>query len=75
MIVGAEVYYVEDRLEKDKTNYHLVMIAKNENGFIILNPGSITLPKENNPRTYGILEDHRFTIYTLDHQPFKSIEF
>lgn len=32
MIVGAEVYYVEDRLEKDKTNYHLVMIAKNEDG-------------------------------------------
>ena len=50
-------------------------IAKKDNGFIILNPGSITLPKENNPRTYGILEDHSFTIYTLDHQVFKSIEF
>lgn len=32
MIVGAETYYVENRLEKDKTNYHLVMIAKNEDG-------------------------------------------
>ncbi len=50
-------------------------IAKSEKNLIVLNPGSITLPKENNPRTYAVLEDHRFTIYTLDHQVFKSIAF
>ncbi len=50
-------------------------IAKKENDCIILNPGSITLPKENNPRTYAVLDDHRFIIYTLDHQILKSIEF
>jgi DNA polymerase III alpha subunit len=32
MLVGAEVYYVENRLEKDKSNYHLVLIAKNNDG-------------------------------------------
>lgn len=32
MIVGAEVYYVPNRFEKDKSNYHLMMIAKNEDG-------------------------------------------
>ena len=32
MLVSAEVYYVENRLEKDKNNYHLMMIAKNEEG-------------------------------------------
>lgn len=50
-------------------------IAKKEKDLIILNPGSITLPKENNPRTYAVLDDHSFTIYTLDHQIFASIEF
>ena len=50
-------------------------IAKKEKDLIVLNPGSITLPKENNPRTYAILDDHSFTIYTLDHQVFKSISF
>lgn len=32
MIVGMEAYYVKDRLEKDKNNYHIVLMAKNENG-------------------------------------------
>ncbi len=32
MIVGVEAYYVEDRFEKDKTNNHLIIIAKNNNG-------------------------------------------
>ena len=50
-------------------------IAKKENDLIILNPGSITLPKENNPRTYAILDDDSFTIYTLDHQIFNQIQF
>lgn len=31
-IYGVELYYVDDRHEKDKGNYHLVAIAMNENG-------------------------------------------
>lgn len=31
-VIGAEVYFVKDRFEKDKTNSHLVLIAKNESG-------------------------------------------
>ena len=31
-IYAAELYYVDDRYEKDKGNYHLVVIAMNENG-------------------------------------------
>lgn len=50
-------------------------IAKKENEHFILNPGSITLPKENNPRTYAVLDESSFAIYTLDHQILKSIEF
>lgn len=32
LMIGAEVYYVEDRYKKDKSNYHLVIIALNNNG-------------------------------------------
>lgn len=31
-VFGAEVYYVTDRHEKDKSNYHLLLIAMNESG-------------------------------------------
>ena len=37
LIVGSEVYYVPNRFEKDKSNYHLVMIAKNKEGYYELN--------------------------------------
>lgn len=31
-IFGTEAYWVKDRTEKDKTNGHIVILAKNENG-------------------------------------------
>lgn len=31
-IFGAEAYWVKDRHEKDRTNCHIVLLAKNENG-------------------------------------------
>jgi len=31
-LFGAEVYFVKDRTEKDKTNAHIILLAKNENG-------------------------------------------
>lgn len=37
-----------------------------KDGVKIINPGSISLPKENNPRSYGILEDNVFTIKDLE---------
>ena len=37
LIVGVEAYYVENRYEKDKSNYHLVIIAKNKDGYYELN--------------------------------------
>lgn len=32
LIFGTEFYYVKDRFEKDRTNSHLLVVAKNENG-------------------------------------------
>ena len=37
-----------------------------ENGCVYMNPGSISLPKENNPKTYAIYENRKLTIKCLD---------
>ena len=37
LIVGVEAYYVENRKEKDKNNYHIVIIAKNNQGYKEIN--------------------------------------
>lgn len=52
---------------------HIPKAEKLDNIFFI-NPGSITLPKENNPHTYGILEGDVFTIKELDGSVFKEIK-
>ncbi len=39
----------------------------------IINPGSITLPKKNNPHTYGILERNTFKIKDLEGNTHKEI--
>jgi len=31
-LLGTEAYFVKDRLQKDATNAHLILLAKNENG-------------------------------------------
>lgn len=32
LLLGSEVYFVKNRLEKDNTNAHLILLAKNERG-------------------------------------------
>lgn len=41
---------------------------------MILNPGSISYPKEGHPNTYGVLENNKFYIKTLDSQIYMEIE-
>jgi len=36
-VVGAEAYWVKDRFEQDRTNCHIILLAKNENGRRALN--------------------------------------
>ncbi|AAO36339.1 phosphodiesterase [Clostridium tetani] len=50
-----------------------VPLAKRINNIFIINPGSITFPKENTPHCYGILENNTFIIKTLDGEVFKEI--
>ena len=37
-----------------------------------VNPGSISLPKENNPKTYAVYENRKITIKCLDGKVFKE---
>ena len=71
--------YNEDNLPNLSENDVLVHghthipVAKKHNNIYILNPGSLTLPKENNPNTYAILEENLFQIKDLDGKVIKEI--
>lgn len=49
-------------------------IAKKSGDIYILNPGSASLPKEQNPNSYAILDDDIFTIYDFDGNVLKEIK-
>jgi uncharacterized protein len=51
-----------------------VLMAKEENKKILLNPGSISLPKENNEQTYGIMEQGEFLIKNFKHEVIKKLK-
>ncbi len=53
---------------------HLWEIRK-EKGLCLCNPGSISLPKEGRPATYGVYEGHRISIYTLEGELLASETF
>lgn len=53
---------------------HIPKAEKKDNLFII-NPGSISLPKEGNPNSYGILDDICFRIKDFEGNVLKSVIF
>ncbi len=54
-------------------HFHLPMAEKIDDVYY-LNPGSISLPKENNDNSYAILENNKFEIKNLEGNIIKSIE-
>ncbi|MEL5899849.1 metallophosphoesterase family protein, partial [Clostridium sporogenes] len=50
-----------------------IPLAEKTNNIFMINPGSITFPKENTPHCYGILNDNLFKIKTLEGDIFKEI--
>ncbi|MBP3867841.1 MAG: phosphodiesterase [Solobacterium sp.] len=44
-------------------------------GIYLLNPGSVSLPKENHPRSYGLLTETAFTVLDAAHHKYQSIVF
>ncbi|MBC2856793.1 phosphodiesterase [Cetobacterium sp. 2A] len=53
---------------------HIPLAEIKENVYI-LNPGSISLPKENNKNSYGVFENNSFEIKSLDGEVIKKINF
>ncbi len=51
-----------------------VLRAERKEGYTILNPGSVSIPKEGNPPTYAVYEEGMFTIKDFDGQVVKEIE-
>lgn len=52
---------------------HLFEARKNEDGILLLNPGSVSLPKGGNPKTYAMYEDGCFTVYDFDGKALASV--
>lgn len=51
-------------------------VLKKENNLIILNPGSLTLPKQNNPKSFAVIDDDGIEIRKLeDNSVIKSLVF
>lgn len=51
-----------------------VLVAEKKGDYTVLNPGSVSLPKEGNIPTYAVLEDGHFTIKGFDGEIVKEID-
>ena len=49
--------------------------AEKKDGIFLLNPGSVSLPKQNHPASYGLLDEEGFRIFRLDHSLYMSISW
>lgn len=49
--------------------------AEKQDGIFILNPGSVSMPKEGATNSYGVLENDNFSIKDLNGKTFLEIEF
>lgn len=52
-----------------------IPVAEKQNDIYIINPGSIALPKENYPNSYGVLENNIFQIKDFEGNVIKELLF
>ena len=45
---------------------HVPVLEVNESGILVLNPGSVALPKEGHPPTYAVIDEDQVEIKTFD---------
>ena len=53
---------------------HLFEARKNEDGILLVNPGSVSLPKGGNPKTYAMYENGAFTVYDFEGSALASVK-
>ena len=51
---------------------HVLTVTPFGDGCVYLNPGSVSLPKEGNPKSYMIYEDGTFTIKTFEQKVLET---
>lgn len=51
-----------------------VPVARQENGIAIVNPGSVSLPKEDSPHSYAVLRGNHLEIKDMAGHTFRQIE-
>ena len=66
------VPYVIEQTSRGERSYDIYSRLLKER--IILNPGSVSIPKEGNPHTYAVLENGIFSIKDFEGNIVKSIE-
>ena len=52
-----------------------IPLAEEKNGIIIFNPGSITFPKENNKKSYGLYKENQLFVLDFDGEVIKNYKF
>lgn len=52
-----------------------IPMANFDNQLYLLNPGSMSLPKENHLKSYGVLDENGFIVYSYDGEIIKEISF
>lgn len=76
-ITHGHIYNSENNLKLSDDDIlisgHTHILKAENNGYYHLNPGSVSLPKENNPKTYMIYENRTFTIKTFDNEIIKTL--
>ena len=55
-------------------HFHTAMIEE-ENGIIFANPGSISLPKNNTPHSYMIIDDKEIIIKDVEGNVYKKVSY
>lgn len=50
-------------------------VAEKMGDIYLCNPGSISYPKENNPHSYGVLENNQFKVKDFDGNQIKEVSF
>ena len=54
---------------------HILKIEKFGNDNYYINPGSVSIPKNSNPKTFMVYENRKFTIYDFEMNVIDSISF
>ncbi len=52
-----------------------IPIAEKQGEVFILNPGSTTLPKEGNPKSYGLIYENKIEVKSFDGEILRSVNF